>query len=68
MKTRIQIELDATDVGDAITKYIREKTGRDVASVFKVERERGGVAFSVPTCYDLGPELEEAAVASHAGA
>lgn len=56
MQIKSRIELDADDITSAIQNLVREKTGRDIVSVFKVERERGGEGYSVPSAYDLGPE------------
>ncbi|MGM3410608.1 hypothetical protein [Ralstonia holmesii] len=56
MQIKSRIELDADDIKQAIQNFVREKTGRDIVSVCKVERERGSEGFSVPSAYDLGPE------------
>lgn len=53
MQIKAQIQLDADDVAQAIQDYVRAKTGRDIVGSVKAERERGGVAFSVPAAYDL---------------
>ena len=53
MQIKSRVELDADDVAQAIQNYVREKTGRDIVSSFKAERERGGAAYSVPTAYDI---------------
>lgn len=53
MQITARIEIDAEDVAAAIQNYVREKTGRDIKGDFKVDRERGGLAFSVPAAYDL---------------
>ena len=56
MQITARIEIDADDVAAAIQNYVREKTGREIAGSFKVDRERGGLAFSVPAAYDLETE------------
>lgn len=56
MQITARIEIDADDVAAAIQNYVREKTGRDIVGDVKVDRERGGVAFSVPAAYDLETE------------
>ncbi|MFS2103604.1 hypothetical protein [Ralstonia sp. Ralssp135] len=56
MQIKSRIELEASDIGQAIEDFVRQKTGRDIVSAFKVERERGGEGFIVPGAYDLGPE------------
>lgn len=59
MQIKSRIELDADDITQAIHNFVREKTGRDIVSVFKVERERGSGCFNIPSAYDLDPEAAD---------